>query len=371
MVAAREPQRLGATPARRRVTRRWRYGVRRYGRSEPAVVFMLAVLTLVIGAAMWQARTDVSVATIVIPIVLADLFLSPRSLPGFVLFCLAVLAAVMVGTAPLVDSREIGAAAAAFVVGLITLVAAFRRSRLGVAGSRGESMLVDLRERITRQGVLPALPADWYAEAITRSAGGSSFAGDFMVAAKNPGSDQLEVAVVDVSGKGEQAGTRSLLLSGAFGGLLGALPAEGFLPAANEYLLRQDWSEGFATAIHLSLDLSTGGFQLRAAGHPPGVQLNAGSGRWSVLEPTGPVLGLMESAEFSVVDGRFNHGDALLLFTDGLVETHQRDISSGIDRLVGHAERLLRGGFEHGARKLLDRVGVVDDDQALLLLHRR
>ena len=36
--------------------------------------------------------------------------------------------------------------------------------------------------------------------------------------------DRLELAVVDVSGKGEEAGTRALLLSGAFGGLLGALP---------------------------------------------------------------------------------------------------------------------------------------------------
>ena len=89
--------------------------------------------------------------------------------------------------------------------------------------------------------------------------------------------------MVDVSGKGEQAGTRALLLSGAFGGLLSALPPAEFLPAANDYLLRQDWDEGFATAIHLSLDLATGDFEIRTAGHPPAVQLAAGSGRWAVL----------------------------------------------------------------------------------------
>ena len=89
---------------------------------------------------------------------------------------------------------------------------------------------------------------------------------------------RLEVVVVDVSGKGEQAGTRSLLLSGAFGGLLSALPPAEFLPAANDYLLRQDWEEGFATAIHLHLDLATGDFEIRTAGHPPAVQLHAGSG---------------------------------------------------------------------------------------------
>ena len=35
---------------------------------------------------------------------------------------------------------------------------------------------------------------------------------------------RLEIALVDVSGKGTRAGTRSLLLSGALGGLLGADP---------------------------------------------------------------------------------------------------------------------------------------------------
>ena len=72
-----------------------------------------------------------------------------------------------------------------------------------------------------------------------------------------------------MSGKGEQAGTRALLLSGAFGGLLGALPPGDFLPAANDYLLRQDWEEGFATAIHLSLDLAPAPSRCARAGHPP------------------------------------------------------------------------------------------------------
>jgi serine phosphatase RsbU (regulator of sigma subunit) len=192
-----------------------------------------------------------------------------------------------------------------------------------------------------------------------------------MVASRARESRMLQVALVDVSGKGEQAGSRSLLLSGAFGGLLGALPPEGFLPAANDYLLRQDWSEGFATAVHVAIDLDDGGFELRSAGHPPGAQLLAGSGRWVVHEAEGPVLGLMPDAKFGVVHGRLNRGDALLLFTDGLVETPSRDISLGIDKLLGQGEALLRTGFENGARRLVDRVESFEDDRALLLLHRR
>jgi serine phosphatase RsbU (regulator of sigma subunit) len=162
-----------------------------------------------------------------------------------------------------------------------------------------------------------------------------------------------------------------LLLSGAFGGLLGALPAARFLPAANDYLLRQDWSEGFATAVHLSLDLTTGEFEIRSAGHPPAVQLHSGSGRWGVHDSEGPVLGLMKKAEFVGVTGCLQRGDALLLYTDGVVETPQRDISLGIDRLIGQGERLLRDGYDGGARRLIDQLESMSDDRALLLLHRR
>jgi serine phosphatase RsbU (regulator of sigma subunit) len=192
-----------------------------------------------------------------------------------------------------------------------------------------------------------------------------------MVASRSADRAVLQVAVVDVSGKGAQAGARSLLLSGAFGGLLGALDAERFLPAANDYLLRQDWDEGFATAVHVRLDLETGAFELRSAGHPPGVQLLAGSGRWVLHEAEGPVLGLMPDADFTVVRGTVHHGDALMLFTDGMVETPQRDIAHGIDKLVGQAERLLHSGFDQGAKRLIDQLESLDDDRALLLLHRR
>ena len=125
---------------------------------------------------------------------------------------------------------------------------------------------------------MPALPKDWYAEAVLRSAGGSSFAGDFLVASRSSDGTSLQVAVVDVSGKGEQAGSRSLLLSGAFGGLLGALPAERFLPAANDYLLRQDWREGFATAVHVNIDLQTGAFELRRPVTRPAYSCTPGRG---------------------------------------------------------------------------------------------
>lgn len=133
----------------------------------------------------------------------------------------------------------------------------------------------------------------------------------------------------------------------------------------------QAWDEGFATAIHLHLDLSTGDFELRKAGHPPAVWLHAGSGRWSVLNSDGPILGLIDDADFEVVHGRLASGDGLLLFTDGLVETASRDISLGMDKLAGLGERLFQRGFDGGATMLIDTMEQTNDDRALVLVHRR
>ncbi len=254
---------------------------------------------------------------------------------------------------------------------LFAMWQAARRIRLGMARTRGESMLVDLRDRLASQSQLPALPRCWHAEAVMHSAGGASFAGDFIVAAKTVGGERLEVAVVDVSGMGLNAGTRALQLSGAFGGLLGSLPPCRFLGAANEYLLRQEWSEGFATTAHVAVDLSSGAYEVRTAGHPPALHFHAGSGRWAAYWTDGPVLGLVTDAEYTVHHGTMSSGDALLLYTDGLVETPQRDITFGIDKLLGEAEKLVTEGFEGGADRLVKSVDAKTDDRALFLLHRR
>lgn len=343
--------------------------LRRRAVAENAVLGLLSLLTvaatvLTFSSEIWPLNL------FLVPMVLGSLLLGPRQLPWFVVANLVVITFVMTRLDDLSTRIMIGVVVI-FLLGLIMLLGSFRRSRLGVGGAQGESMLVDLRDRIQSQGMLPALPTGWYAESALRSAGGTPFAGDFVVASR-PGLDRrLELVVVDVSGKGEEAGTRSLLLSGAFSGLLGALSSWEFLPAANEYLLRQNWEESFATAVHLSLDLETGDFELRTAGHPPAVQLSAGSGRWIIHESEGPMLGLLDDAEFVPVYGSMRPGDALLLYTDGLVETRTREMSMGIDKLQGQGERMLRDGFDDGARRLIERLGSRNDDRALLLVHRR
>ncbi|MBO3103321.1 serine/threonine-protein phosphatase [Cellulomonas sp. zg-ZUI168] len=250
-------------------------------------------------------------------------------------------------------------------------VFARERQRLGLRGAPGDRMLVDLRDRLAAHGRVPPLPAGWRVDSEIRSAHAEGFSGDFMVAGTRAGGTTLEIVLVDVSGKGMGAGVRSLQLSGAFGGLLGALPREEFLGAANRYLLAQAWAEGFATAIHVVVDLTTGDFTVSSAGHPPAMQLHAGSGRMELLDTVGaPALGVVADLRCAALTGRLDQGDVLLLYTDGLIEARGGDLEQGIDRLMGAADRVLAPGRGSAAAVLAGVRAGDDDDRAVVLIQR-
>jgi hypothetical protein len=307
-------------------------------------------------------------------VVVGGLYLTPVAFLVVGGTFIAEMAALTVKAAQIPDSAnqlpQVIALVALAIVIIIMSATSRSRARLGVQGSRGESMFVDLRDRLRAFGELPELPGGWHAETAVESAYGQSFSGDFVVATRSPDGRWFEVVLVDVSGKGVQAGTRSLLLSGALGGLLGEQEPNRFLTAANNYLLRQNWDEGFATAVHVSIDLATGDYTIGSAGHPPAVQFNNGSGRWEVLgEAAGPLLGVIDDATYIRSYRRLGRGDALVLYTDGVVESRFRDLTVGVDRMLGAAERLVRGGFAGGAKRLCAsaRAGETDDRAVVMI----
>jgi hypothetical protein len=329
----------------------------------PAGVVAIAVLSPIAGAD-W-----IPPDAVVLPILAAGLLLRRREL----LFLLVVTLAAMTYDEIVLGWHVVRAGQLIVVAAIGALAYRLARTRelLGVQGLRGESMLLELRDRLRAQGEMPPLPHGWQHEVLIQSAGAGSFGGDFLVAALTGGGGVLEVVLVDVSGKGIDAGTRALLLSGALGALLGALPPDHFLPAANDYLLRQDWGEGFATAVHLVVDLSTGSYVVESAGHPPAAHFVKGSGTWRVIDSEGTVLGVLPQASYTSVTGVLGSGDAMLLYTDGVVETAEREIAVGIDKLIGEAERLVTQGFRDGAKHLVDRVAPDGtDDRALVMIWR-
>ncbi len=331
------------------------------------LAFGLSLCVLAIGsAAVRVAGGWVSPGVMILPILAGGLLLWPRALR--ILF--VIVAGVL--TYDWLQHRVgPGITATIVITALFADVLARTRAKLGVLGLRGDQMLIELRDRIRAQSRLPALPEGWKSTSVLKPAGGSSFGGDFLVSACED--KTLEVALVDVSGKGIDAGTRALLLSGAFGGLLGSVPREEFLASCNSYLRRDTPAEGFVTAIHLSLDLATGDYVVASAGHPPAAHFEAGSGTWRLTQARGIVLGVVPDLRSVPEQGTLRPGDALMLYTDGLVEVPGRDIDAGIDRLLGEADRLVTSGFSQGASKLVQtmREGVRgSDDCALVLIWR-
>ena len=327
----------------------------------------LTLATVIISvAAVHVSQEWFSPGLLILPVLAGGLLLWPRAL--HILF--GVIAAGLAYDA-LMGLAGPGLIATIVVTALLADVLARTRKKLGMQGLRGNQMLIELRDRIRAQGTLPALPEGWGSVSVLRPAGGSSFGGDFVVSACD--GKNLEVAMVDVAGKGVDAGTRALLLSGAFGGLLGSVPQEEFLSACNAYLRRGEMTEGFDTAVHLALDLTTGEYVVASAGHPPAAHLDASSGTWRVTQARGIVLGVVADLRLVPERGKLRPGDALMLYTDGLVEAPGRDIDYGTDRLLGEADRLVASGFRTGAADLV-RVMQTDagsgDDCALALIWR-
>jgi hypothetical protein len=327
----------------------------------------LALATVFISvAAVHLSEAWFSPGLLILPVLAGGLLLWPRAL--HILF--AVIAAGLAYDA-LMGLAGPGLIATIVVTALLADVLARTRKKLGMQGLRGNQMLIELRDRIRAQGTLPALPEGWGSVSVLRPAGGSSFGGDFLVSACD--GKNLEVALVDVAGKGVDAGTRALLLSGAFGGLLGSVPREEFLSTCNAYLRRGEMTEGFVTAVHLALDLTTGEYMVTSAGHPPAAHLDASSGTWRITQARGIVLGVVADLRLVPERGVLRPGDALMLYTDGLVEAPGQDIDYGTDRLLGEADRLVASKFRAGASDLvrvMQRGAGGGDDCALAIIWR-
>ena len=86
----------------------------------------------------------------------------------------------------------------------------------------------------------------------------------------------------------------------------------------------------------------------------------------------GALLGVLAQVRYDPDVGVVRPGDALLLYTDGVVEERGRNVEDGLDRLLGAAERLVpRGDFQGAAGYLVDKVPAhTDDDRAIVLIWR-
>jgi hypothetical protein len=340
----------------------WRTGSRE---SQAYVLGVLLAASAVCFAASWVAYDLVPLTVWFVWLLLGVLLL--RTLP-LVLLSVVVLRAAGVAT---VREGLDGPAVAALVtlavsVGLAVFQSSRQRSGLPVALS--EPMLAQLRDRLQRQGVVPPLPEPWRCQSAMLSAHGTGYAGDFLVADLRE-DRHLEMVLVDVCGKGASVGPQALQFAGALGGLLGALPPDALMRAANAFLLRQESDESFATAVHVRVDLDTGDYTITSAGHPPALHWHPVRGEWDVDNARGTALGVVPDPELRASEGRLGAGEALMFYTDGVIETRGRDLDDGLAWLRAVARTAVQtNGFTGVARAVLRRVPRGKDDRAVLVL---
>ncbi|MET0468481.1 MAG: hypothetical protein ABWZ87_07050, partial [Aeromicrobium sp.] len=227
---------------------RWRTGT---SEGQVAVLLALCALSTAVLVGSVVSYTTFPALTFVIPLLLGTMTLRYRPLLVLVLFivlCIAIsvtreyLRAIDMGA----DGITAGRISTLVTMGIVAALVLFEssRHRSGLPGPLGEAMLVDLRDKLQAQGVVPPLPVGWVSQSAMNSAGGAKFAGDFLVANLSDDETRLEMVLVDVCGKGVGAGTQSLQFAGALGGLIGALPPLGLFSAGNDFLMRQNWDDG-------------------------------------------------------------------------------------------------------------------------------
>jgi serine phosphatase RsbU (regulator of sigma subunit) len=122
--------------------------------------------------------------------------------------------------------------------------------------------------------------------------------------------------------------------------------------------------------VHVLVDLESGGYSIINAGHPPALRWDAVAKEWVIDGARGTALGITKHAEFHQTTGALAPGDALMFYTDGVVETRVKEFTVGIEWLRGVAAKIVSAGFDQAPRRILAQVESGDDDRAVLIVHR-
>jgi hypothetical protein len=321
-----------------------------------AITAVLAATTEVVPFSLWYVWLIVGVLVL-------------RFWPLTVL-CLVILVAGCWMTLREHDTTAARAVALfALVISEILILWQSSHQRSGLPVTLSEVMLANLRDRLQSYSRMPPLPEGWRSHGAALSAHGAGYAGDFLVADLRKGRF-LEVVLVDVCGKGVAVGPQALQFAGALGGLMGAVRPDALMRAANTFLMREASDETFATAVHLLVDLETGDYELTSAGHPPALHWRPDPGGWMVDNSRGLALGVLSDAEYTPTEGNLGPGEALMFYTDGVVESRGRDLGEGIEWLRDKALLAVEQGFHGAPRRILRDVPRGEDDRSILILQR-
>jgi sigma-B regulation protein RsbU (phosphoserine phosphatase) len=156
------------------------------------------------------------------------------------------------------------------------------------------------------------------------------------------------------------------------------------LMATNQRILSDTHSDMFVTVFYGILELTTGRLTYANAGHNPPFVMKRLSGdvtesaQTVALTHTGMPLGILEDATWEARSILLDHGDTLLLYTDGVTEAeNQQGELFGNLRLLAVAadnSHVPLSSMQDAVLAAVDRFSVAGahcDDQTLLIVRRQ
>ena len=235
-----------------------------------------------------------------------------------------------------------------------------------------ESELKVARE--IQRGLAPvSLPSEGWFRAAGSSWASNEVGGDYFDV-RQVSADVWAAVVADVSGKGVSSALLASLLQGAFLMASGDLAdIEPTMSHLNRFLLERARGEKYATVFYCMVN-SAGLLSYANAGHCAPFLVST-DGRLRKLHTSGMPVGMLEEAQFQVVQMQLESGDKLVIYSDGLTEAEN---AAGEFFDTDRLRTCLRDNASMGAAELhkvllstLDAFvegGVIRDDITALVL---
>jgi sigma-B regulation protein RsbU (phosphoserine phosphatase) len=133
--------------------------------------------------------------------------------------------------------------------------------------------------------------------------------------------DRLGVFIGDISGKGVSGALLMARISSEMRvAALAHIEPVAVLTTMNKALLSRNQPELFFTAIYLTLDVKSGEVVLANAGHPSPYCSRSDGTLVEITEGAAGPVGIVDDPQFEATLLRLDHGDSLVLYTDGVVE---------------------------------------------------
>lgn len=187
---------------------------------------------------------------------------------------------------------------------------------------------------------------------------------------------RMAVVVADISGKGIGAALLMAVLQASLRALIrSADSAHDLVQRLNDVLIENSPYNKFATLFFAELDPVEHTLTYVNGGHNAGLLRSAGG--VELLSSTGPIVGMIETAQYSSRTVTLAPGDVVLLYTDGVTEaTDEAGEEYGIEQLTDLLERSetrlasdLMAEVIGEVREFATR-GRMDDDTTVVVVRR-